>query len=104
MGIASGDSLGGRQVVAAGPSSLLFAFRVLMGRRALLLRSALRRALFLSLRSTWILGFGHTCLLTFGRRWLTGLLHLLLRCLWRALLLMLMGRHAPGEAESGGDP
>lgn len=62
-------------------------------------------ALFFGMRNTWILGFGPTCLLTFGRRWLTGLLRLLLLDLWCALLLilMLMGRHVPGTGKSEGD-
>lgn len=94
--------------MVASSSLLLFILGVLLCSRTLLLSwvsCALCWTLFFGLRNTWILGFGHTCLLTFGRRWLTGLLHLLLLGLWCALLLilMLMGRHVPGAGTSGGD-
>lgn len=65
----------------------LLALGGLLGRGALLLGRdgcALGWALLLGLGRTGLLGLGCTCLLTFDRWWLTGLLHLLL------LLLLLL--------------
>ena len=98
---AASGSRDGRQVYLS-PSLLLFTLGGLLGCGTLLLGwdgCAFGWTLLLGLRSTWILGFRCTRLLTFDRGRLTGLLHLLLldllgqALLLLLLLLLLLGRH-----------